>query len=159
MITSTPTNIGRISHQQQAFALLSTMLPQDSETLTFTATTILGRNVRFTSLLSKGPPTLTFDSAVITGLRISHTLHAGGQIVFAASGPVTASGITITTSFFNNLKTALSGSLTLIDILRLLAEQTIPTLNMQHVNLLVDTRLQTQKITLRGYSLTIQPAP
>jgi hypothetical protein len=126
-----------------------------NDVFTLTATSIVGQDARLMLLSNPLEPTLVFSSSTISGLSISHPLTANTTLVISATGPVTATGVSIKTSVLNELKTSLSSSVNPADLLILLAGGTVHTLVMKNVNLKIDRFIQSQTQDLAGFHLTV----
>jgi hypothetical protein len=122
---------------------------------TLKATEIDGVNAHLEELPDPLEPVLVFSSSTIYGLTLSHSVNSTTELTLSSSGVVTATGVAIKTSVFNDLKTSLSSSVNPIDLLVLLAGGTVSNLVMTHVNLQVDTYIQSQSQFLPGFQLEI----
>lgn len=125
---------------------------------TLQAVEIDGTDAHLKSLPNLLEPVLVFSAVSMQGMRLSYPLTAHLSLVITASGNATGSNVTIKTSVFNDLKTALGSFTTPADLLVLLAGGTVHHLVMKNVNLKVDQSLQARSLFLPGMRLTITRA-
>jgi hypothetical protein len=94
-------------------------------------------------------PVLSFTSATIEGLKITHL-----SITLNAPGTATSSGVAIKTSVFQDLVTALGSFANKGDLLALLAGATVKTLVLNNPTLQVDRFIQIQSLAVSNLSFT-----
>jgi len=118
-----------------------------SGSFTLTATKIVGTNAHLdeTDLLH---PVLTFSAVTIQGMKLTSL-----SLSLSAAGSVSGTGVSIKTSVFHELTTALGSFTNKADLLLLLAGQTVKTLTMTNVTLQVDRYIEMQTLTVNGLTV------
>jgi len=122
---------------------------------TLQAVEIDGTNAHLQTLPNLLEPVLVFSAVSMKGMRLSHPLTTSLSLVITASGIVAGSGVSIKTSVFSDLKTALGSFTNPADLLVLLAGGTVPHIVMKNVNLKVDQSIQTSSMRLPGMHLAV----
>jgi hypothetical protein len=113
------------------------------------ATRIVATNAHLSLLPDPLHPVLTFTSATITGLTITHY-----SVTLSATGIATGTGISIKTSLFQDILTALGSFTDKADLLILATGGTVHTLTMTNVSLQIDRYVDAQSFTVNGLHLS-----
>lgn len=121
----------------------------DSSSFTLTATQIVGTDAHLSFLPDPSHPVLTFSSVTITGLKITHL-----SFTISATGTATGTGVSIKTSLFQELMSALGSFTNPADLLILTAGGTVHTLTMKNVSLQIDRYIDAQSFTINGLHLS-----
>lgn len=120
-----------------------------STSFTMKATRIVATNAHLSLLPDPLHPVLTFTSATITGLAITHY-----SFTLNATGLATGTGISIKTSLFQDILTALGSFTDKADLLILATGGTVQTLTMTNVSLQIDRYIDAQAFTVNGLHLS-----
>lgn len=121
---------------------------------TLQATEIDGENAHLQLLPNALYPTLSFSSATIYGLNLSHPETSTTSLVITSPGPATSTGVAIKTSTFQDLKTAL-GRISPADLLILTLGGTVPHLVLKNVGMKIDVSLTAQYISLPSAQIQV----
>lgn len=113
------------------------------------ATRIVATNARLSLLPDPLHPVLTFTSATITGLTITHY-----SFTLSATGLASATGVSIKTSLFQDILTALGSFTDKADLIILATGGTVQTLTMTNVSLQIDRYVDAQSFTVSGLHLS-----
>jgi hypothetical protein len=118
------------------------------------ATEIDGENAHLQTLPNVLYPTLSFSSATIYGLNLSHPETSATSLVITSPGPATSTGVAIKTSTFQDLKTGL-GRISPIDLATLLLGGTVKHLVLKNVDMNIDVSLTAQYLSLPNAQIQV----
>lgn len=121
---------------------------------TLTATQIVGTDAHLSLLPDPIHPTFTFTTTTISGFGLSHPF-SGTDVLLSADGPVSATGVAIKTSVFQDIGTALKSFANKADLLVLAAGGTVKNLVMTNVTLIIDSSLMTDTFSANSFHLAI----
>jgi hypothetical protein len=116
---------------------------------TLAATSIVGTNAHLDLLPDLLYPVLSFSAVTIEGMTLTHL-----SLRLSATGTITGSSVSIKTSVFQDLVTALSSFTNKADLLVLVAGGTVGTLTMKNVSLQVDRYVNIENTTMIGLSIS-----
>lgn len=100
-------------------------------------------------------PVLSFTAISISGFQLTHPVSGSAALTIAASGLVSGTGVTLKTSIFSDLATALGSFTNKLDLITLIAGGTVKNLVMKHVTLKVDRYMAATTITFEGLQLSV----
>ncbi|MBV9259556.1 MAG: hypothetical protein JO215_16190 [Ktedonobacteraceae bacterium] len=125
-----------------------------SGVLTLQATEIDGTNAHLSIFPDPIHPTLQFTSNTIYGMRLSQSL-SNLTLTISATGVAVGNGVTIKTSVFSDLMTALGSFTNKADLLILIGGGTVKNLIMKNVTLKIDRYLTLNSLDAQGLQLSL----
>ncbi len=149
-----PTKINKIEPLTTTNITAKPTIFAASSVLTLRATEIDGTNAHLSILPDPLYPTLKFTTNIIYGMRLSKSLN-NLTLTMSATGVAIGNGVTIKTSVFSDLVTALGSFTNKADLLILIAGGTVKHLVMKNVTLKIDRYLDLNSLDAPGLQLSI----
>jgi hypothetical protein len=121
---------------------------------TLQAAEIDGENAHLQLLPDLLYPILTFSSATIYEMNLSHPLTSATSVVITSPGPVSSIQVAIKTSTWQDLKVSL-GNISPVDLLTLTTGGTVKHLVLTNVNMNIDVYLTAQNLSIPGCQIQV----